>query len=319
MRKANVMRTFLLSALAVLPLSAAVEGIVTNATTGKPQAGVPVVLVQPSEKGMQQLGTATSDASGAFKIDKDPQAGGPILLQSTYKKVTYSKMIAPGQPSKGVPVEVFEAGTGREGVGVDRHGILFEPTEGKIIIREFVFIDNKSKVTYFDPDNGTYSFWAPADANIDVSITTQGGMPVKRPAEKAGTANVFKIAYPMRPGQTQIELTYEVPKADPMTVSGNVLHKDGEARLIVPKGYALSGDGLEQFAPEPRTQSAIYGVKPGPFKVTISGKAEAVQEEDPGQPEVAAARPRIYTRLPWILGLAGAMLALGLYQLSKAK
>jgi hypothetical protein len=53
-----------------LPLLA-VDGVVVNGTTGKPQEGVAVSLLQPGAGGMQQLGSAKSDAQGQFKIDKD--------------------------------------------------------------------------------------------------------------------------------------------------------------------------------------------------------------------------------------------------------
>ena len=44
----------------------AVNGIATNGTTGKPQAGVSINLVQPGAQGMQQLGQAKSGPDGSF-------------------------------------------------------------------------------------------------------------------------------------------------------------------------------------------------------------------------------------------------------------
>jgi hypothetical protein len=310
------MKTLLLLSIASLPMVAAVDGIVSNVTTGKPQGGVAIVLVQPSERGMESLGKAVSTDAGTFSIDKDPpQGGGPILLQSVYAGVTYTKLIAPGQPRTGVRLEVFESSPSPAGVGVNRHGILLEPAEGKLAVREFIFVDNTSKKTYNDPANGTYRFWAPDDARIEVSLTTQGGMPVKRPAKKSGAKNTWTVDYPIRPGQTQIEISYEYPNAE--TFSGNVLHKEGETRLIVPKGLSLKGTGLEEYAPEPQTQAAIYGVKNGPFTVAISGtpaprESRAAGDESGGAPEIAPGRPRIYDRLYWILGITAAILLLGL-------
>lgn len=300
-------------------LSAAVSGTAVNGTTGKPQAGLSVTLVQAGAQGMEPVAKATTNAAGEFSFDKDPTPGAPFLLQAIYQGVQYSKAIAPGQAPTGIIVDVYDATSKAEGVVVDRHGILIEPVENKLAIREFVFLNNNTKVTYADSANGTYRFWAPADAKINVSLTAQGGMPVTRPASKAGGAkDTWKIDYPVKPGQTQIEISYEVPKSD--TFAGNILHKEGETRLIVPKGLALKGEGLEEFAPEPRTQAAIYGVKSGPFSVTITGKAEPVErEEDSGSPEVGPGRPRIYSKMPWILGLMGGILVVGLYSLAKSK
>ena len=57
-----------------LPLLA-VDGVVVNVTTGKPQSGVAINLVQPSQNGMVPLGNATTDAQGQFKIDKQIPPG----------------------------------------------------------------------------------------------------------------------------------------------------------------------------------------------------------------------------------------------------
>jgi len=299
---------------------AAVSGTVVNGSTGKPLPGAEVALIQATAKGMEPAGTAKTGASGEFSFDKDAPAGTPILLQVTHQGVLYTKTVSGDQPRTGVTLDVFDMTSKRDGVAVDRHGILIEPSEDKLSIREFVFVNNTGKATYQDASVGAYRFWAPdAATKMEVSLTTQGGMPVRRSAAKAGPANTWKIDYPLRPGQTQVEISYELPKSE--TFSGNVLHKEGETRLIVPKGLTLKGEGLEEFQPEPRTQALIYGVKSGPFSVTIAGKAVPPEpvSEDSGSPEVGPGRPRIYSKMPWILGLTAAILLVGLYSLAKSK
>src|SRR5437588_9722359 len=100
--------------LAVLcPLSSvlcpafAIDGVVTNATTGKPQPSVKVTLIHPGQNGMQQLGSAESDAQGAFRIDKEVPSP-PALLQADFKGVNYNSVLAPGAPTSGVRVTVYD-------------------------------------------------------------------------------------------------------------------------------------------------------------------------------------------------------------------
>ena len=305
---------FLLASAAVLA-HAAITGTVVNGTTGKPQAGVAINLVQPSQQGMQQLGTATSGADGTFSFDANPSSAGPVLFQSTYKTVTYATLLQPNQPRTNVQVLVYDSSSNRDGISVDRHGILFEPAEKSLVVREFIFVNNTAKSTYADNTNGTYRFFLPKDAEkLEVSITPPTGMPVKRPAEKTNDPAISKISFPIRPGQTQIELEYAVPLTDPITFTGDILHKDGATRLIVPRGLALEGQGLEQFAPEPRSQSPIYGIKPGPFTVKIVGKVAPPEAEDPDakSPDPKAHRPRLYDRYWWIMGIGLAIMTLAL-------
>ncbi len=305
--------TILFASLAVA--HAAITGTVVNGTTGKPQAGVAINLVQPSQKGMEQLGTATSAPDGSFSFEANPSGPGPVLFQSVYQTVTYTTLLQPNQPRTNVQVLVYDASAKSGSVSVDRHGILFEPAEKSIVVREFVFLNNNSKTTYADNANGTYRFFIPSETDtVNVNITPPSSMPVKRPAEKTTDANIRKINFPIRPGQTQIELEYTVPATDPLTFSGNILHKDGETRLIVPRGLTLEGEGLERFAPEPRSQSPIYGIKNGPFTVKIVGKVAPPEpeDEDAKSPDPKAHRPRVYDRFWWIMGLGLAIMTLAL-------
>ena len=86
----------------------AVDGVAINVTTGKPQAGVDINLVQPSQNGMVQLGKTTTDAQGQFKIDKQIPPG-PGLIQATFQGTTYNQIITPGMATTGVQVKVYDA------------------------------------------------------------------------------------------------------------------------------------------------------------------------------------------------------------------
>ena len=311
------MKRLLLATALLTPLvHAAITGTVINGTTGKPQAGVSINLVQPGQQGMQQLGSTTSAGDGTFSFEASPAGPNPVLFQSTYQTVTYSTLLQEKQPRTGVQILVYDSSAKRDAIAVDRHGILFEPSDKQLTVREFVFLNNGGKTSYADAVNGTYRFFVPIEAEkVNVSITPPNSMPVVRPAEKTADAKIRKISFPIRPGQTQIEIEYGVPLTDPLMFTGEILHKDGETRLIVPRGLALEGEGLERFAPEPRTQSPIYGVKPGTFTVKIVGKTAPPEAEDPDSksPDTTAHRPRVYDRYWWIMGLGLAIMTLALF------
>ena len=60
----------------------AVDGVAINVTTGKPQAGVYINLVQPSQNGMVQLGKTITDAQGQFKIPSRDDRRNCLILKS---------------------------------------------------------------------------------------------------------------------------------------------------------------------------------------------------------------------------------------------
>src|SRR5579884_2519152 len=131
MRKGNVMKFSLLSLLLVIsPVFAAVDGTIVNGTTGKPQPNVTVTLVQPSQSGMDTLGTTKSDAIGKFHFDKEA-GGGPQLVQAIFGGVTYTQMIPPGTPANGVQVQVFDATSKAATAQVSQDLILYQPSESQ--------------------------------------------------------------------------------------------------------------------------------------------------------------------------------------------
>ena len=61
------MKRLLAGILLAVP-SFAIDGFVMNVTTGQPQAGVAIDLVQPSQNGMVPLGNTTSGLPGRSRL-----------------------------------------------------------------------------------------------------------------------------------------------------------------------------------------------------------------------------------------------------------
>jgi len=297
----------------------ALDGVVVNVTTGKPQAGVAINLVQPSQNGMNQLGATTSGAQGDFKIDKQIPPG-PGLIQATYQGTTYNMIITPGTPTTGVQVQVYDS-TKKAGVAKTlEHLILIEPGPDNIKISETFVLGNESKATFNDPAKGSIQFYLPdsTGGKAQVVITAPGGMPIRRPPVKTPAAGIYKIDYPAKPGETRMDVTYTVPATEKF--AGKVVASDAATHLVSPSAVTLTGDGIEPAGQEPQTQAHIYNLTGLDYNVLIEGmgslrpdtSAAASQAgDDSGSPKVEIAAARIYSQLGWVLGLALAILALG--------
>jgi len=308
--------------LITLPLWAAVDGSIINRTTGKPQPGAIVSLVQPGQGGMQNLGSAKTDAQGNFHFDKDVQ--GPTLLQAIYAGVIYNKMIIPGTPTSGLQVDVYDS-TNKPVAKVSQHFIVLQPTGTELAVSEGILYQGDPNLTYSDNTNGTFRFYLPPETKgqVTVTINALGGMPIQRPAEKTATPNVYKVSYAIKPGETRFDLNYAVPNTNPMIFSGKILHKEGLSDLVVPTGVTIKGDNLELAGQEPKTQASIYKINGDSFKVEVEGTGSlkqpeagaADQQEDNGMPTIQEVKPRIYDSMYWILGMSFAILGLGSFAL----
>lgn len=324
----KTVRLSLLTLIALAPAFASVEGVVMNGTTGQPQPNVIVSLVQPGQAGMQTLGSTKTDAQGKFRIEKDTQ--GPQLVQAFYNGVQYNKMVFPGAPPTGIQVDVFDA-TKKPGVAkVEQHFIVLQPSATDMTVSEGILYKDDGKTTYNDPVNGTCRFYLPPEANgkVTVTVNAPGGMPIQRPAEPTKEPNVYKVNYPLKPGETRFDLNYTVPIGNPTTFSTKILHSEGSSDLVVPNGVTLKGDDIELAGQEPKTQASIYRVKTASVKVEVDGtgalqpvdaSASSSQggEDDSGMPTIQEVKPRIYERLYWILGMSFMILGLGAVLLSR--
>lgn len=322
MKRTNAVALLLFSAGL---LHASIDGTVVNGSSGKPQPGVSITLVKPGQQGMQTIGTTVSDANGHFVFEKDQPGGGPQLLQAVYGGVNYNKMMTPNIPTSDVKLEVFEATKAATVARVAQHMMLIEPSSGNIGVSENVIVQNDSTSTYSNPAVGSIRFFLPPEANGQVKVQVQGpqGMPLPRPAERTETEGIYKVDYPIKPGETQFEVDYSIPAGSPFTLRGQVvgvkgMESSGPLRLIAPSGVTLGGKDLQSVGTEPKTQASIYNVtSSGAFAAEITGVGslrgpEATQADQNDSPPVTEGQPQIYQHLGWLLGLALGILGVGL-------
>ncbi len=311
--------------LLAVPALAQIDGTVVNATTGKPQAGVSVELIHPGENGMQTLGTATTGADGGFKIAQ-ALPPPPALLRATYQNVEYNQVVPPGTASTGIKLSVYEATSKRSADLGQQHLVVVDSGDAGLTISETFLLQNSGATTFSDPAKGSIQFYLPqaAQGKTKVSISAPNGMPITRAPEKTAQADVFKESYPIKPGQTEFDVAYTLPPATQFTYkkleTGTVIMVSAESvKLSNPDLKDMGVKELGQGGPRAHVYEAA-GEQGATYKVSVEGtgtlqgsqeQQQADAGEDNGSPKPTAAPPRVYERLPWVLGLTLGMLALG--------
>jgi len=301
---------------ASLPVAAAIEGTVINKTTGKPQPGVTVAFTKLTQQGMAPGGSTKSDASGKFKLE-DADAQGAHLVQATYAGVTYNVQLGAGSAAQGVEIPVYESSAAPVKTTVDQHMILVETNGSELVINETLIYKNDSTTTWANPASGTLRFAVPEGVGeqLRVRATAPGGLPVDRtPRAEQRQRGVYRVDFPVKPGETRFDISYKFAVADPIVFKNKILHPEGSVRLVVPEGMTAKGDNIVSLGKEPSTRAEIFDVKEREFSVTLAGTGtlrsmEATQREEDG-PRIEQIAPRIYDRLPLILVFAFGILAL---------
>jgi hypothetical protein len=320
---------------ATLVLAAALHagtlsGTVINRTTGRPEANVDLDILSPTA-GMAELATAKSDAQGHFSVTKDSIGMGPMLIRATFHDVSFNTFAPPGRPN--VEVAIYDLSKDPKTISIESHVVIFQPEGDKLIGAEEYAIQNASQPAYaFFRTEGNFDFAIPDNATLgQVSTTTASGMAVTQASIDKGKGR-FAIAYPFRPGQTNVRLSYQLAYANnSATFKLPAVYAGAKILVVVPPGVTITADGLKPAGQE--QGMLVYTHDPLPAKgvlsVSLSGvgtpqPAGADQGQAPPQEgnsrqgqEVIAAPSRL-DEFKWVLfaGLA-ALFAMGSILLSR--
>jgi len=304
---------------------AAVDGAVVNKTTGQPQAGATVTLYKLGQAGMESVESVKSGAGGKFHIDRIPQ--GPHLIQTAFDGVTYNHMLPPGSATGGLSLDVYNSSKQPGAARISRHFLIFQPNGARMSVSEGFIYTNNGTTAYNDPDGGTLKFYLPTAAKgiAQVKCTAPQGMPIDRAADKTNQKDIYKIDFPIKPGETSIQVSYLVPYSSGAVFEGRTVGKTEEPTLlVVPDGVSLKGEGVVNKGQEPRSKASVYSVAAATYKIEIAGSmpAASAADSDSGDsgPSLEEVSPKILQQnMKWILALALGILALGFIVLYRAQ
>jgi hypothetical protein len=318
-----------LGALAALPATAGtVSGMVRNATTGKAAAGAEVVLMQ-LQGGMQPVADTKSDAQGRFRFDHPAIGQQPMLLRAIFRGVNYHQSLPPGRDT--VDVEVFEPTKDPSAIEVTTHAIVVQPNGAVLLVGEEYTIENRTNPPKaFWNEQGSFEFELPAGAELgEVGASGPSGMPVVQGTIDKGP-NHYAIAFPFRPGENSVRVSYHVPYASNQTTLRLAsLYRCGRMLVVAPPTMQVAGEGFQaagneqgwnlyarnSVSPGASVAISISGTAPPPSDSEAQGSAEAQGNSRAGpqaSSEASGVLPARLDSLKWILAAGFASLfALG--------
>lgn len=288
-RKAQTANRSLLLALAAAALLAhsafagTLDGTVKNGTNGKRAVGTDVILIQ-LQGGMQPVANTKTDSNGHYHFDNPQLGAGPMLLRVVYKGVNYHEPITPGKAT--ADVEVFEPTEKPDAFSVANHAIILQPDGSELMVGEEYMIANKTQppVAYYRED-GSFNFTLPDGADFkQASAWGSSGMPVVQGTIDKGK-NKLAIAFPFRPGESGVRLSYKMPYAGNHLTLRNVSPYSTERLIIAaPPTVQISGSGIS-----PAGQDQGFNVymrdnvaADSPIDVSVSGTAPPPQASSNG-------------------------------------
>jgi hypothetical protein len=257
-----------------LVYGATAHGTVKNGTTGKPAAGVEVILIQ-LQGGMQPVLNTKTDAQGQFSFDFPAIGTQPMLLRAVYRGVNFHEPLPPG--TNDVQMEVFDPSRDPKTINVGTHFVVFQPNGAALIVGEEYAIRNDSSpaLAYFR-DDGDFDFALPEGATLK-QVAAQGpsGMPVIQSPLDRGKDR-YSIAFAFRPGDNGVRFSYELPYAgNTATVKLPTVHPEARLVVVAPPSVHIVGEGLQSSGQEQGMNVYDRGTLAANsmFTVNVSGTA----------------------------------------------
>lgn len=269
------------------------SGTVINRTTGKATPNVDLTLLSPTQ-GMRELGSAKSDAQGRFTVTNDAIGMAPVLVRATFHDVSFNTFAPPGRPE--VEVEIYDISKDLKTITVASHYVIFQPQGGKLIGAEEYEVQNVSQppAAYYR-DDGNFEFAIPENGTLgQVSTTATMGMSVDQASLNRGKGR-YAIAYPFRPGQTNVRLSYMLPYPNnSATVKLPATYPGVKLVVVAPPGVTVTGNGLVSAGEEQGMMVFTHDPLPakGVLSVSLSGAGSPVASDsgEQGQGESTASQ-----------------------------
>ena len=330
--------SFAFLALVLFPLTAAgaeIVGTVRNATTGQPAADVSVSLLA-LQRQMSTVADTVTDAQGHYRLEIDANAGERFLVQASFGGANYNAPVALfSADTTTVDITVYESGARLDDLRITEHAIILMPAAETVSVAEFFLVQNDtSPPRAYVPDTEGFRFGLPDEATeLGVSVGTQSGMPLRQQAQESLHEGQRTISYEFRPGETQVQVSYQLPLEGEFFELRLPLALPADARFaVIPSaGAEFTSPGLEEVPQTRSPDRRIFRIREaGPDALSLSlrlnpeelaratapgASASAPQPEPRSNPITLVPQP--VNRVQWyVVGLGLFVLGLGLYYLT---
>jgi hypothetical protein len=287
---------FLVLLCTLLLVSASAQtltGKVTNGTTNKPAAGDDVVLLSLGQ-GMEESGRTQTDAKGNFSVKLD-NATSPHLVRVIHQGVTYHRMAPPGTTS--VELQVYDVTKKVEGISVTADVMRFQAQGSELQGIRLFAVNNASDPPRTQMSDQNFEFFLPEGAQVDQSMAmTAGGQPISSAPAPQKQKNRYAFLFPLRPGETQFQVSYHMPYKGEANFDPNTLYGAKHFVVVLPKSMQFTaGSGTAfQAMNDPRQGDAVVQVasnttagQPLAFKISGTGTLSEPGDDSQGPPTPA--------------------------------
>jgi hypothetical protein len=228
-------------------LAATIKGTVTDGTINKPSVGDDVILVSLQQR-MQETARTKTDAHGRYSIDVPDQ--GMHLIRVDHQKASYFQPAPPGTDT--VDITVYDVSDKVPGITTEANVMRVEtdPQGQGLHVTQSYFVKNDSAPPKTQFSSHSYEIYLPQDAKIEgAAAMGPGGMPVASSPVPMGDPGHYAYLFPLRPGETQFQVTYTLPYSGSAKFTPKLADKADNVVVMVPKSMTFTPDPSAAYQP----------------------------------------------------------------------
>jgi len=186
-----------------------------------------------------------------------------------HQDVTYHQMVPPGTNS--AAVQVYDVAKKVAGVNAVADLMYLQAQRGQLGVSRIFAVSNSSKPPRTQMNDQNFEFYLPEGAEIDsAQAQTAGGQWVDSTPAEQGEKGRFAFSFPLRPGQTEFQVSYHLPYRGNATIDPKLIYPLDHFVVIMPQAI--------QFSP---AQPGIYEDKQPPSPP--GAIAEVASKAHPGE------------------------------------
>jgi hypothetical protein len=174
----------------------------------------------------------------------------------------------------------------------------FQAENGQLEGTRLFAVSNTSAPPKTQMNDHNFEFYLPVGAEIEQSqAKAPNGQPIAAEATPQAEKNRYAIAFPLRPGETQIQIEFTLPYSGSIKIDPKPLYPAEHVVVVLPKSmhFAAANGATFQSMQDPNQADTVVQVaqqtQPGqPLAFTLSGTGTI--SESPAQVASGAAQQR---------------------------
>jgi hypothetical protein len=191
-------------------------GRVVNGTTGTSVGHMAIKVVNPSGGMLVEKEVHTMDALGNYQIDDLSETVPVYLVRVTYQDVNYTEVIRfDGTDPQQLDIKVYDRTNVWEGIEITVPHMMVGRSADTLTVEKFVQVSNTSSPpkTVYSDDKRLTLFIPPDALQINTVSVRAFGVPLPVSPAPTSEPGFYSIDYPVRPGVTTVQVSFDLPYA----------------------------------------------------------------------------------------------------------